>query len=69
MAQRESSEEDEVEEAKPTASASNPIQQRAMFGWDDGDDEFMSDSEEDEDVSEDDVNQPDFQGKGKAKAA
>lgn len=65
-----SSEEDDVDEGKPTASSSSkPVQQRTMFGWDDEDNEFMSDSEEDEEVSEEDVNQPGFEGKGKAKAA
>lgn len=67
LAQMGSSEDDEAEDAKPAASASKPVQQRAMFGWDDEDDEFMSDSEDDEDVSEEDV-QPVFEGKGKAKA-
>ncbi|CAA9960175.1 hypothetical protein CFE70_003621 [Pyrenophora teres f. teres 0-1] len=66
MAQRGSSEEDE-DEAQPTASASKPVQQRAMFGWDDEDDEFMSDSDEEEDVSEEDV-KPVVEGKGKARA-
>ena len=37
-----------------------------MFGWDE-DDEFLSDSEEEEDVSEEDVKQ-EFVGKGKGKA-
>jgi len=67
MAQRESSEEDEDEAAQPTASASKPVQQRAMFGWDDEDNEFMSDSEEEEDVSEEDA-KPVVEGKGKARA-
>ncbi|RMZ74334.1 Telomere maintenance SDE2 [Pyrenophora seminiperda CCB06] len=66
LAQRESSEEDE-DEARPTASASKPVQQRAMFGWDDEDDEFMSDSEEEEDISEEDA-KPVVEGKGKARA-
>ena len=67
MVQRESSEEDE-EEAHPAASSSKPAQQLAMFGWDDENDEFMSDSEEEEgEVSEEDV-KPVFEGKGKAKA-
>ena len=68
LAQRESSEEDDVGETKPGASSSKPAQQRAMFGWDDEDDEFMSDSDEEEDVSEEDGQQPHFEGKGKAKA-
>ncbi|KAH7398945.1 telomere stability and silencing-domain-containing protein [Phaeosphaeria sp. MPI-PUGE-AT-0046c] len=68
MAQRGSSEEEEDEESKPAASSSKPVQQRQMFGWDE-DDEFMSDSEEDEDVSEDDVKPLQFEGKGKGKAA
>ncbi|KAI8934900.1 hypothetical protein NX059_008570 [Plenodomus lindquistii] len=67
LAQTASSEEDEEVEAKPTASASKPVQQRAMFGWDDEDDEFMSDSEDEDEVSEEDV-KPVFEGKGKAKA-
>lgn len=67
LAQRESSEEEEEEETKPAASSSKPIQQRQMFGWDDGDDEFMSDSEE-EDVSEEDAKPATFEGKGKGKA-
>lgn len=67
MAQREGSEEDD-DEIGPSASSSNPVQQRAMFGWDDEDDEFMSDSDEEEDVSEEDVNQPEVEGKGKGKA-
>ncbi|EDU48281.1 Telomere-Sde2 multi-domain protein [Pyrenophora tritici-repentis] len=66
MAQRESSEEDE-DDVQPTASASKPVQQRAMFGWDDEDDEFMSDSEEEDEVSEEDA-QPVVEGKGKARA-
>jgi hypothetical protein len=66
MAQRESSEEDE-EEIKPSASASKDTQQRAMFGWDDEDNGFLSDSEEEEEVSEEDVKQPVYEGKGKAK--
>lgn len=69
LAQRDSSEEDDMEDAKPTASTSKSTQQRTMFGWDDEDDEFMSDSDEDEDVSEEDVKQPEFEGKGKGKAA
>lgn len=67
LAQMESSE-DEEEDAKPSASASKPVQQRALFGWDDEDDEFMSDSEEEEEVSEEDAKQPEFEGKGKGKA-
>ena len=68
LAQMESSE-DEEEEAKPSASSSKPAQQRALFGWDDEDDEFMSDSDEEEEVSEEDGKQPEFEGKGKGKAA
>jgi hypothetical protein len=68
LAQRESSEEDDVGEIKTGASSSKPAQQRAMFGWDDEDDEFMSDSDEEEEVSEEDGEQPHFEGKGKAKA-
>lgn len=67
LAQLESSEDEE--EAKPSASTSKPAQQRAMFGWDDEDDEFMSDSDEEEEVSEEDNKQPEFEGKGKGKAA
>lgn len=67
LAQRASSEEDDEEETKPAASASKPAQQRAMFGWDDEDDEFMSDSEDEDEVSEEDVKQPEFVGKGKGK--
>ncbi|KAI4712523.1 hypothetical protein J4E89_002790 [Alternaria sp. Ai002NY15] len=66
MAQRDSSEEEE-DEAQPTASSSKPVQQRAMFGWDDEDDEFMSDSEKEDEVSEEDV-KPVIEGKGKGKA-
>jgi hypothetical protein len=74
MAQSESSEEDDAGDSRPAASASKPVQQRQLFGWDE-DDEFMSDSEEEEDVSEegdtklviDDV-KPVFEGKGKAVA-
>lgn len=58
---------DDELDSGPTASTSKPAQPRAMFGWDDEDDEFMSDSEDDEDVSEEDV-QPVFEGKGKGKA-
>jgi hypothetical protein len=65
MAQRDSSEEED--EVQPTASSSKPVQQRAMFGWDDEDDEFMSDSEEEDEVSEEDV-KPEMEGKGKGKA-
>ncbi|KAF1963211.1 hypothetical protein CC80DRAFT_487601 [Byssothecium circinans] len=70
MAQRASSEEEEQETEEParaTPSASKPAQQRTMFGWDDEDGEFMSDSEDDEEVSEEDKPQQ-FEGKGKAKA-
>jgi hypothetical protein len=66
LAQRESSEDEEAEDVKPATSSSKPAQQRAMFGWDE-DDEFMSDSDEDEEVSENDVKQLEYQGKGKAK--
>jgi hypothetical protein len=67
MAQRSSSEENEEEEEQPekVASSSKPAAQRAMFGWDDEDDEFMSDSE-DEEISEED--KPQVEGKGKGKA-
>lgn len=68
LAQKDGSEDDEVEDAKPVSSGSKPGQQRAMFGWDDEDDEFMSDSDEEEEVSEEDSKQPEFEGKGKAKA-
>lgn len=64
----ESLEEDEGE-AKQSTSTAKPAQQRAMFGWDDEDDEFMSDSDEEEEVSEEDAKQPEFEGKGKGKAA
>jgi hypothetical protein len=63
--QRESSEEDDAEDTKPAASASKPSQPRQMFGWDDEDDEFMSDSDEDDEVAEHDA-KPVFEGKGKA---
>lgn len=68
MAQRSSSEEDdeEVPVAEPVkANSSKPVQQKAMFGWDE-DDEFLSDSDEEEEVSEED--QPKYEGKGKGKA-
>ncbi|KAF1916833.1 telomere stability and silencing-domain-containing protein [Ampelomyces quisqualis] len=66
MAQRESSEEEE-EDSKAAASSSKPAQQqRQMFGWDE-DADFMSDSEEEDEVSEEDVKQPEFVGKGKSK--
>lgn len=68
MAQSASSEEDEEEDVKSATSATKPHQQRAMFGWDE-DDEFMSDSDEEDEVSEEDVREPQFEGKGKAKAA
>lgn len=63
-----SEEEDEEEEQTATAASasSKPAPQRAMYGWDDEDDEFMSDSE-DEEVSEED--KPQYEGKGKGKAA
>lgn len=74
MAQMETSEDDEDDEdagpANAAASASKPVsQQRTMFGWDDEDDEFLSDSDEDDEVSEEDMKQPEFEGKGKGKAA
>lgn len=67
LAQMVSSEDDDEADSKPAASASKPAQQRQMFGWDDEDDEFMSDSEDEDEVSEEDV-KPVFEGKGKAKA-
>jgi hypothetical protein len=71
MAQRSSSEEDDQEAQEPAEaapSASKPAQQRTtIFGWDDGDDEFMSDSEDEEEVSEEDRPQQ-YEGKGKGKA-
>ena len=70
MAQRSSSEEDDEEEAEEqlekTAGSSKPVAQKTMYGWDNEDDEFMSDSDE-EDVSEEDKAQ--YEGKGKGKAA
>ncbi|KAF2634986.1 hypothetical protein P280DRAFT_474086 [Massarina eburnea CBS 473.64] len=71
MAQRASSQEDEEEQdgigpEKTAPSASKPAQQQTMFGWDDEDAEFMSDSEE-EDVSDED-NLQQYRGKGKGKA-
>jgi hypothetical protein len=55
MAQRSSSEEDEGvdEEMVQVASSSKSTRQRTMYGWDE-DDEFMSDSDEEDEVSEDD---------------
>lgn len=67
LAQSGSSEDEELDDASAAAFASKPTQQRTMFGWDDEDNEFMSDSDEDEDVSEEDFQQPNFEGKGKAK--
>ena len=67
LAQAESSEED-TEDIKPSASTSKPVQQRAMYGWDDEDEEFMSDSDEEE-VSDEDTRQPEIEGKGKGKVA
>ncbi|KAH0289662.1 hypothetical protein M436DRAFT_85169 [Aureobasidium namibiae CBS 147.97] len=52
-----SSDNDDVQAAKPTPAAS-----RTFHGWDDEDDEFMSDEEEDEDAP------VEYEGKGKAKA-
>ncbi|KAF2463485.1 uncharacterized protein BDR25DRAFT_307772 [Lindgomyces ingoldianus] len=65
--ERSSSEEDEEEVGKstPAPKAAAP---KTMFGWEDEDEEFMSDSEEDEEVSEEDV-KAQYEGKGKAKAA
>jgi hypothetical protein len=70
LAQRGSSEEDEQEEevvpATSSSAAAKSAQPKAMYGWDE-DDEFMSDSEEEEDVSEEDV-KPQYVGKGKGRA-
>ena len=60
MAQRES---DEEEEEVPAASSSKAVAP-TMFGWEDEDAEFMSDSEDEEEVSEEDV-KPQYEGKGK----
>jgi len=62
MAQRESSEEEEV----PAANSSKAVAP-AMFGWEDEDAEFMSDSEDEEEVSEED-GKSHYEGKGKGKA-
>ncbi|KAF2131095.1 hypothetical protein P153DRAFT_422057 [Dothidotthia symphoricarpi CBS 119687] len=61
MAQRDSSEEAE-DDVQPTASGSVTIPQRAIFGWDDEDDEFLSDK-----IPEDGV-ESHVEGKGKAVA-
>lgn len=66
-AQRESSEEDEEEAVAQSASASKAAAP-TMFGWEDEDAEFMSDSEDEEEVSEEDVI-VEYKGKGKAKIA
>jgi hypothetical protein len=60
MAQRES---DEEEEEVPAASSSKAVAP-TMFGWEDEDAEFMSDSEDEEEVSEEDA-KPQYEGKGK----
>ena len=70
QAQRESSEEEDQQKnvPAPAASASKPAASRAMFGWDE-DDEFLSDSDEEEDVSEEDAKlEPEHEGKCKGKA-
>jgi hypothetical protein len=67
MAQIQEDEENE-EDTKPAASSSRPAQQPQLFGWDDENDEFMSDSDEEEDVSEEDAKPAVFEGKGKGKA-
>ncbi|KAF2708269.1 hypothetical protein K504DRAFT_468622 [Pleomassaria siparia CBS 279.74] len=67
MAQRESSEDDEEEEAAKVASSSKAVAP-TMFGWEDENDEFMSDSDEEEDVSEEDVKVQQYEGKGKGRA-
>ncbi|KAF1993350.1 hypothetical protein P154DRAFT_527825 [Amniculicola lignicola CBS 123094] len=59
-------EEEEVGEAKAEGSKAVPQQ---FFGWDDGDEEFMSDSDEEDNVSEEDGKPVTFEGKGKGKAA
>jgi hypothetical protein len=64
----EDEDEDEEDDAKPSASTAKPTQQRTLYGWDDEDDEFMSDSDEEKEVSEEDNKQPEFEGKGKGKA-
>jgi hypothetical protein len=63
MAQRESSEDEEVVQTASSSKAVAPT----MFGWEDEDAEFMSDSEEEEEVSEEDT-KPQYEGKGKEKA-
>jgi hypothetical protein len=59
-----SSDADDVQTTKSTPAAS-----RAFYGWDDEDDEFMSDEEEDEDAPVELQAAPvEYEGKGKAKA-
>ncbi|KAF2745851.1 hypothetical protein M011DRAFT_469112 [Sporormia fimetaria CBS 119925] len=64
---RESAGSEEEEEEKELAGGSKAAAPRAMFGWEDEDEEFMSDSEVEEEVSEEDVPLA-VEGKGKAKA-
>ncbi|KAI5246306.1 hypothetical protein E4T42_06424 [Aureobasidium subglaciale] len=61
-----SSDNDDVRVSKPAPAA--PATTRAFFGWDDEDDEFMSDDEEDEDAPAEPDATPVYEGKGKAKA-
>ncbi|KAI5240063.1 hypothetical protein E4T43_06362 [Aureobasidium subglaciale] len=61
-----SSDNDDVPVSKPAPAA--PVTTRAFYGWDDEDDEFMSDDEEDEDVPTEPEAAPVYEGKGKAKA-
>lgn len=65
MAQQRSSSEEDEEEEEQVAESSRPAAQRTMFGWDDEHDEFMSDNEDEEAVSEED--KPKYEGKGKGK--
>ncbi|CAD0111412.1 unnamed protein product [Aureobasidium uvarum] len=60
-----SSDNDEIQATKPAPAAT-----RAFYGWDDEDDEFMSDDEEDEIAApiELDAAPVAYEGKGKAKA-
>lgn len=77
MEQRQSSEEEEEMDSEegasgtggPVASSSKTTSAapRAMFGWDDEDDEFLSDSDEEEVIEAEDASvQPEGKGKGKA---
>lgn len=67
MAQRSGSSDEDADEMPAKApSSSKPAAPRVMYGWDE-DDEFMSDSEADEEVEEED-SKPQYEGKGKGKA-